>query len=177
MAGTAGSITLELSATWLDGYCQDLARRSATPEKRLAALDALNTFIAVAISPGEQSGTPFTAIRQTLAQHLDQARAQMLQEHGRRVVQALRERDLAKLGASFSSLSRDSFWRLLENAETLMGADETQQVAHWCRQWTTDAKQRAAAASPYPDALDLKAAGLDVTEFMAMSDLHKFYGG
>jgi hypothetical protein len=46
----------------------------------------------------------------------------------------------------------------------------------WASDWLTQTRQRAQQASPYPDAIDFRAAGLDVSEYSAMTDLGRFLG-
>jgi hypothetical protein len=151
-------------------------RRTSAAEKRLAALDALQTFIGVAADVGEQTKPVFAAIRETLADHIEQARAALLQEAGEKLTAALREQQLARAAAIYTALSRDAFWQLLLQAETGLGSQATAEVAAWCRHWLVQTQQASAVHSPYPDAIDFKAAGIDVTSYLMMGDLNKFFG-
>jgi hypothetical protein len=169
------SITLTLSAEWVDGYCRDLLRRTSSVDKRLAALDALNTFFGVAATSGEQATPAFAAIRTTLAHHLEQARAELLQHSATQLAAALNRQQLARASTIFAALSRDAFWQLLGRVEERLGAQQTAQLAAWCRQWMAQVKSHAAQHSPYPDAIDFKASGIDLTEYLMMSDIDKFF--
>ncbi|MCW8919583.1 MAG: hypothetical protein OQL08_12330 [Gammaproteobacteria bacterium] len=171
----SSSITLSLSAQWVDDYCRDLARRTSSAEKRLAALDALNTFVGVAATPDEQATAAFTAIRATLMQHTEQARAELLQHSATQLAEALRQQQLARAATLFSALSRDAFWQLLERVETILGPQQTVQLAAWCKEWLAQMKELAAQHSPYPDAIDFKASGIDLAEYLMMSDINKFF--
>jgi hypothetical protein len=168
-------VTLTLTAEWLDGYCHDLQRRTTSLEKRVTALDALQTFMAIATEPGEQASSGFAAIRSTLAQHIDQARAALLQEYADRLGEALRRHQVMHAATLFSALSRDGFWQLLTPLEDRLGPETTAEVAAWCRQWLAETQSRAAAHSPYPDAIDFKASGIDLTEYLMFTDLNKFF--
>jgi hypothetical protein len=170
-------LTLSLTAAWLDGYCRDLVRRTSVPEKRVAALDALQTFIAVAADAGAQATSGYTAIRETLAHHLEQARAELLREAGEKLTAALRDQQLAPAAALYTALSRDAFWQLLKQVEAGLDPQATADLAAWCRHWLAQTQQAAAAHSPYPDAIDFKASGIDVTSYLMMCDLNKFFGG
>jgi hypothetical protein len=169
------TLTLTLSAEWVDNYCRDLARRTASTPKRLAALDALNTFFAVATAPGEQARPAFAAIRTTLAQHLELARNALLQESATLLAEALRQQQPRQACALFTALSRDGFWQLLGRVEAMLTPREREQVAAWCQQWLAQMMSRAAQHSPYPDAIDFKASGIDLTEYLMASDLNKFF--
>ncbi len=50
------------------------------------------------------------------------------------------------------------------------------EIRRWASGWLIQAKQRAQQASPYPDAIDFKAAGIDVSEYAAMTDLARYLG-
>jgi hypothetical protein len=49
-------------------------------------------------------------------------------------------------------------------------------LRHWASGWLLQAKQRAQHASPYPDAIDFNAAGIDASEYLAMADLCGYLG-
>jgi hypothetical protein len=172
---TSAPITLTLTAEWLDGYCRDLLRRTTSLEKRVTALDALQTFVTIATEPGEQATPGFAAIRATLAHNIDQARAELLQEYADRLASALRRHEVTRAATLFTALSRDGFWQLLGPVEARLGPEATAQVVTWCRQWLTEARSRGTAHSPYPDAIDFKAAGIDITEYLMFTDLNKFF--
>lgn len=174
--GLVDGVQLLLSAATMEQYCGELERRSPTLEKRIAALDALITFIARHSEPAEQAKEEYAAIRATLSRHFEQARGELLQQQGRNLIAALRAHDLGAIARTFGALSRDSFWQLLQQAEGEMTRDENAGVARWCGQWMQQAEARATAASPYPDAIDLKAAGIAVVDYSAMRDLCRFYG-
>lgn len=169
------SIALSLTPEWLDGYCSDLMRRTSAMDKRVTALDALHTFIAVAADAGAQATSGYTAIRATLTRHLDKARAELLQEYAGRLAAALRQHQVTQAGSIFSALSRDGFWQLLGQVEGILDPRLCDEVVAWCRQWLAETQRRAAVHSPYPDAIDFKASGIDLTEYLMMSDISKFF--
>lgn len=169
------SITLRLTTEWLDGYCSDLMRRTSAMDKRVTALDALYTFLSVAAEPAELASPAYAAIRATLSHHLDQARAELLQEYAGRLAAALRQHQVTQAGSIFSALSRDGFWQLLGQVEGMLEPRFCDEVATWCRQWLAETQRRAAVHSPYPDAIDFKASGIDLTEYLMMSDINKFF--
>lgn len=170
------AITLHLTAAGIEAYCRDLARRVATPEKHVAALDALITFLASQADAGEQAKSEYTAIRHTLLTHFEQARTALLDERARLLQQALIQHQLSQLAGLYTSLSRDAFWTLLERIERELPHDALQALRGWAAEWMQDVQQRAQQASPYPDAIDFTAAGIDATEYLVMSDLSRFLG-
>jgi len=170
------AITLHLTASGIDAYCRELARRSPTLEKRVAALDALITFISSQADAGVQASKEFAAIKQTLLQHFEQARAALLEERARRLQQALQNQHLPTITALYTSLSRDAFWTLLGQIERQLDRAALASLCHWAADWLSQARQRARQASRYPDAIDFHAAGIDATEYLAMNDLCRHLG-
>ncbi len=170
------AITLQLTAHGVDAYCRELARRSPTPEKRVAALDALITFISSQTEPGEQAKAEFLAIRKTLLDHFEQARAALLDARAERLQQALQARHLPDIATLYTTLSRDAFWTLLGLVEQRLDTAAMDALRSWASGWMTQAKQRAQQASPYPDAIDFKAAGVDASQYLAMTDLCRYLG-
>jgi hypothetical protein len=170
------TITLQLTASGIDTYCRELARRSPTLEKRVSAIDALITFISAQTDVGEQAKAEFLSIKQTLLDHFEQAREALLDERAQRLLKALQAQSLPHIALLYSSLSRDAFWALLGRVEPQLDAAAFDAIRSWASGWLTQAKQRAQQASPYPDAIDFKAAGIDVTEYSAMTDLARYLG-
>lgn len=173
---STNAITLQLTAPGVDAYCRELARRSPTPEKRVAALDALITFISTQVDSGEQAKAEFVAIRQTLLDHFEQAREALLDERAERLLRALQAQHLHDIAALYASLSRDAFWSLLGRVEQQLDAATLNSLRGWVSGWLAQARQRAQQASPYPDAIDFKAAEIDVSEYLAMTDLGRCLG-
>lgn len=170
------AITLQLTARGIDAYCRDLARRTPTLEKRVAALDALTTFISTQADAGEQAKAEFSAIKQTLLDHFEQAREALLSERAQRLQQALLAHHLPQLATLYTSLSRDAFWTLLGRIEQQLDSVALQSLRSWAREWMSQAKQRAQQASPYPDTIDFSAAGIEPSEYLAMTDLCRYLG-
>ncbi|HEY0719615.1 MAG TPA: hypothetical protein VGE50_00025 [Gammaproteobacteria bacterium] len=170
------TITLHLTASSIEAYCNALTRRSATLEKRVAALDALMTFIATQTDAGEQAKAEFAAIRQTLHTHFELAHAALLAERTERLQRALSSHHLPTITTLYSSLSRDAFWTLLGRVVERLEAGQLSALRSWAADWMMAAKQRAKQATPYPDAIDFGAAGIDASEYLAMSDLCRYLG-
>jgi hypothetical protein len=173
---STATITLQLTAGGVDAYCRDLARRSATLEKRVAALDALITFISTQTDAGEQAKSEFVSIKQTLLDHFEQAREALLDERAQRLLQALQARHLPTITTLYTSLSRDAFWTLLGRVEAQLDGTSLTALRAWAANWMTQTQQCAQQASPYPDAIDFTSAGIDPSEYLAMTDLCRHLG-
>lgn len=173
---TTGTIVLRLTARGIDAYCHELARLAPGPEKRIATLDALLTFVSTQADPGERAKADFAAVRQTLLGHLEQAREALLRERAARLHRALDGRRLPELAAMYNALSRDAFWALLGRIEPVLERAALESLRGWVADWMTGAWQRARQAGACPDAIDFAAAGIDVAEFVAMTDLGRYLG-
>lgn len=173
---STNAVTLQLTARGVDAYCRELSRRLPTPEKRVSAIDALITFISSQADAGEQAKAEFLSIRQTLLDHFEQAREALLNEHGQRLRRALQAQNLPHIAALHASLSRDAFWTLLGRTAQQLDNAALDSLRNWASGWLTQAKQRAQQASPYPDAIDFNAAGIDASEYLAMTDLCRYLG-
>ena len=170
------AITLQLTARSVDTYCRELSRQSPALEKRVAALDAIITFISTQADTGEQAKAEFSSIRQVLVDHFEQAREALLNERAQRLHQALQAQHLPDITALYTSLSRDAFWTLLGRVEQQIDTAAVDSLRSWASAWLIQAKQRAQQASPYPDAINFNAAGIDVSEYLAMTDLCRYLG-
>lgn len=170
------AIILQLTARGVDTYCRELARQSPTLEKRVAALDALITFLSTQTEPGEQAKVEFVSIKQTLLDHFEQAREALLDERAQRLHRALQAQHLPDISTLYTSLSRDAFWTLLGRVEQQLDTAAVDALRRWAAAWLIDAKQRAQQASPYPDAIDFNAAGIVVSEYLAITDLCRYLG-
>lgn len=168
------AITLQLTASGIDAYCRDLARRSPTLEKRVIAIDTLITFIASQADAGDQAKGEFVAIKQRLLDHFEQARTTLLAERAQRMQQALIKQQLLTITMLYSTLSRDAFWTLLGQAVQQLDETASTSLRSWAESWLSHAKQCAQQASSYPDAIDFNAAGIDATEYLAMTDLCRY---
>lgn len=173
---TSSSITLHLTAAGIAAYCQELARRLPTLEKRVAALDTLITFLANQADAGEQAKPEYQAIKHTLLEQFETTRAALLDERSQRLQQALLARHLPAITLLYTSLSRDGFWSLLSRMEPQWDDTALAGLRSWAAGWLGQANQRARQATPYPDAIDFNAAGIDATEYLAMTDLCRYLG-
>lgn len=169
------NISIILSGEVVDNYCLELERHVSTVEKRVTALDALKTFVATVTDPGEQSKPGYAAIRAALEHHIELARSELLDEHARALVEALRQRQLPRITHIFTALSRDGFRQLLARAENELGVESSRDVTEWCTDWLDRIRECSERVSPYPDTIDFEAVGISVAEYMVMTDLRNYF--
>lgn len=165
------TISLQLTAEAVDSYCRDLERRTSSVEKRIVSLDALRTFLAVQLGTAEQANPEYEAIRRCLDNHFDRARHQLHQQQSGQLIEALMQKNLSRLAALYQALSRDAFWQLMEEVKSSLGRETSEGVGLWSMAWLDDVKRRSAELSPYPDAIDFKAVGIDVVDYSLMRDI------
>lgn len=168
------SLELQLSPGWVDEYCRGLIRSTATAEKRLVALDALQTFISAAAGPALLRDKTLEQIKTSITAYIEVARAALMDEAITRVSIALQQHDVARIAGVFTELSRSGFWDVLRRTMEGMEAAQWQEAARWSLAWLEQTKRRGEEASPYPDTLDFAAAGIDIAEYTSMVDLCKF---
>lgn len=151
-----------------------MRRSTASVEKRLIALDALLTFVGAAVDPVFLRDETFEQIKSTLSAHIEQARAELMNENTLRLSAAFKQQDVAQIAVVFGSLSRSGFWGLLSQAMNRLGEGEREDMSRWAIGWLDEMKRRGEQASPYPDSIDFAAAGIDIAEYTAMTDLCKY---
>lgn len=164
-------LLLQISPVWFEDYCQGMRRSTTTVEKRIVALDALQTFISAAIGPELVNSETHERIKATLSLHIEQARSDLMAESAARVATALEQHDVAQIARLFVSLSRSGFWEALSQSMEGIGQVRREEISAWAVYWLKEKKQQGEQSSPYPDAIDFAAAGIDVSEYTAMTDL------
>ncbi len=169
------SVNLTLTAEGIDSYCRELARRLPGEEKRIAAVDALRTFLAVQVGTAVQSTPGYAAIRACLERHFEEARSALQHRQLGQLVDGLRARQLARARELYQALSRDAFWQLLLQAQHELGMETSEAVGGWSRAWLRDVERRSAQHSPYPDAIDFRAVGVDVADYSVMRDIARCF--
>ncbi|MEN8169227.1 MAG: hypothetical protein ABFS08_03305 [Pseudomonadota bacterium] len=167
-------VSLHLTPSGISAYCDELQRSTATPEKRLIALDALRTFIITAVEPEFINDETFERIKAILLSEIERASAELMEVNLRLLAAALQRHDISKISQLFNSLSRSGFWEILTLAMSRMDATPRKEVSMWASQWLEEAKRRGEEASPYPDSIDFVAAEIEITEYTAMTDIGKY---
>lgn len=167
-------LTLQLDPERVDAFCRRLAEHTPSPEQALAGLTAMQSFLADATGPAEQESEAYRIIRQSLASRLESVRDRLVGETAARLKTALAARDATAVAQIYRPLSRSGFWAALEVLAPRCTAAEMDEFADWAGEWMVLAKSKGEAASGYPDALDFGKAGIDVGEYVAMTDVATF---
>lgn len=164
-------LRLTLSPERIERYCRDTERYAPDTAHALSALVAVQTFLSTQAEPGQEAhGT----IRGILAEHIDRLQERLLDEGAAALLPALQRRDAAAVGRIHAPLSRSGFRTALERAWQRLDPGERTGVAEWAVAWCRDARARGEAASGFPDAPDLTAAGIDLQQYAALVDLAGF---
>jgi hypothetical protein len=164
-------LVLSLTAGTVDAYCDDLVRQSPNGGHALAGLVALQSFVAAISHPDSRFTTAYKAIQTVIEARAARVREALLEEGAADLARALRQADGREVVRIHGSLSRNGFWQAAQRATGLLAPDELVAAAAWAQAWCRDAKTRAEAASGYPDALDLRGAGISPGEYAAMTEI------
>ena len=163
-------LTLKLTPQGMERYCRQTRRSARDTATALAALVAVQTFLAAQVDA--EDGL-YRNIRDVLSEHVDALQARLLEESGAAIAAALRGADSGALARAAGPLSRSGFATALEHAWRALGPAERATAAAWVRRWCADARRRGDAASGYPDAPDFQAAGIDLREYAALADIER----
>lgn len=170
---TGEPLTLRYTAAQMERFCRHLATHAPGSEQHLAALTALQSFIAAGADAGTQAGPAYQEVRRMLDLAQEQARAALLQQTEKRLTRALQQRDVGAVAAIYRPLSRSGFQQALAGALHALDAAAATDIGRWVQEWVDDARRRGEQASGFPDAMDFAAAGIDVGEFTAMHDVQR----
>lgn len=168
------AVQLRISPAWIEDYCQCIKRSTITVEKRLVALDTLRTFISAASGPELLHNETCVQVKTILGQHIEKARDELMAESAFSIAAALEQHDVGQIVKLFTSLSRSGFWQALIQSTDRMEDTRLEEITAWALQWLKEKKRQGEQASSYPDAIDFASAGIDVSEFTAMTDLCKY---
>lgn len=167
-------LKLFLSAPQAEAYCQGVLDRTRQPAQALASLTAVQAFIAETADPGEQSRAVYRDLKNILDSHVATARARVMEENLTLLLPALAERDLCAIQRVHAALSRNGFHQTVLASLQRLSETALRDASGWVTEWRRDAKARAEAASGYPDALDLRGAGIAPGLYAAMSELDAY---
>lgn len=167
-------LTLLLSSEQADAHCRTLVMQNRHSGQALAALVALQSFIAATANPVNKNGDVFQNIQRILEQHIATARKRVMEDNLARLLGALGEQNLGDIQSVHAALSRNGFHQTVLAAIQQLPDEALLSAATWVAEWHSDARTRAEAASPYPDAMDLGGAGISPARFAAMSELNTY---
>ena len=164
------AFSLELTPPEVEARCAALWQQFRSPGRVVTALVAMQSLFALAPA-GARENAPYREIQAILARHAEDARNQLIAESVRRLQAALQHRETREIGRVHADLSRNGFWQAASAAGLGREGTGLAEDIAWLAQWCQGARARAEAASGYPDALDFRAARIDVEEYTAMDEL------
>ncbi len=167
-------LTLLLSPEQADTQCQVLITQTRHSGQTLAALTALHSFITATAAPSEQTHSTYQKIKHILENHIGAARNQVMEDNLVRLLGALGEQNLGEIQGVHTALSRNGFHQTVLAAIQRLPDTALLAAAAWVAGWHRDARSRAEAASPYPDALNLHGADISPARFAAMTELNHY---
>jgi len=170
----APKLVLSLTAEGLDAYCRELIRLAPNGGHALAGLVALQSFVTEMAEPGSCINPAYKAAQSVIETHVATTRQRLLNESADGLARAMREADLQAVANIHASLSRNGFWQAAQQAIQKLDENELAAAVAWAKSWCREAKQRAEAASGYPDALDFKKAGIVPEEYTALVELARY---
>lgn len=174
MSRQENNISLRLSVETVDAQCLIVIRQAHNTSHALAALLALQSFVAAMASPGDRHTPLCTAVKSVIENHAAAMRALMLNEQATVLADSLCQQDCAAIARTHGELSRNCFWQAAQQAIAGMDGTALSAARGWARHWCMDAKSRARAASGYPDALNFAKAGISPHEYAAMTEIKNY---
>lgn len=166
-------INLSVDAENLGQFCQKLIKRSRDIAKTHDALVTLESFILL-FGKAAHGTREYQVIEDLVKSCSEQTRIQLLSQRADELKTALQQCSVTEVTAIHTPLSRDGFYSILQSVIVEMLNSQLADISHWAINWSAEAKQKAEAASGFPDALDFDKAGIDIEEYHAMLDVSHY---
>lgn len=167
-------ISLLLTPDNVEAQCLETIKQARNASHALAALIALQAFIPATVHPSDRFTPAYEAVKAAVEKHAAGIRLRILAEHAEALAEAVRRRDRQEIARIHAALSRNGFWQAAQQAMRQFGGDELAAAAAWAKDWCSEARAQAQAASGYPDALDFGKAGIAATEYAAMTEINHY---
>ena len=142
-----------------------------SPSQALAGLNALALLLGSHTEEVDRQGEAYRDIRAQLSARLEQAREQLLGEQAAILGKGLAVMAPAAVAQVHDTLSREAFFLAVERACRNLPLQELDDLRIRVHHWCSEAEGRARDASPYPDAFNWQATGIEAREYLAMQDL------
>jgi len=168
-------IALLLTPDAAETQCLEAIKQARNTSHALAALIALQAFISATARPTDRHTPAYEAVKAVIEKHAIAARAKILAENAGDLAKAIRQRNRSEIARIHSALSRNGFWQAAQQAIGQFRPDDLATAATWAKDWCSEAKKQAQAASGYPDALDFSKAGIAATEYAAMTEINLYF--
>ncbi|MHB1292004.1 MAG: hypothetical protein ACYCY5_07395 [Sulfuricella sp.] len=168
-------IALLLTPDTVENQCLEAIKQARNTSHALAALIALQSFIAFTVRPADRYTPAYEAVKAVIEKHAIATRAKILAENADDLAKAIRQRNRSEIAHIHAALSRNGFWQAARQAIGQFRPDDLATAATWAKDWCSEAKKQAQAASGYPDALDFSKAGIAATEYAAMTEINLYF--
>ena len=166
------SITINISCSELENFCQKLLSRSRDITKTHDALITLESFIS--LFANDSHGTKeYQLVESTIKKITETSRQLVLEKNTHELIKALQQCNADRLAKIHTPLSRNGFYQILQVAIGELSDDDIRLAMIWSANWLKEAKQLAEEASGYPDAMDFNKAEISIEEFQAISDIDR----
>ena len=167
-------IALLLTPDIADAQCREAIQQARNASHALAALIALQSFIAATARHADRFTPAYEAVKAAVEKHAAEIRTRILAENADALAQAIRQKNRPEIARIHAALSRNGFWQAAQQAARQFGTDDLAAATAWAKDWCRDAKASAQAASGFPDALDFRKAGIAATEYAAMTEVGNY---
>ncbi|MDP3483798.1 MAG: hypothetical protein Q8S05_10875, partial [Sulfuricella sp.] len=155
--------------------CLEAIKQARNSSHALAALIALQSFISATARPADRHTPAYEAVKGAVEKHAAEIRMRILAEHAQALAEAIRQRNRPEIARIHAALSRNGFWQAAQQAIGQFRPDNLAASAAWAKDWCSEARTQAQAASGYPDALDFGKAGIAATEYAAMTEISHYF--
>ncbi len=166
-------INLSVDTENLEQFCQKLIKRSRDIAKTHDTLVTLESFILL-FGKAAHGTREYQAIEDLVKSCSEQTRTQLLSQRTDELKRALQKCNVAEVTVIHTPLSRDGFYSILQSVVAEILDSQLADISRWAINWSAEAKQKAEAASGFPDALDFDKAGIDIEEYHAMLDVSRY---
>lgn len=167
-------VVLLLTPESVEAQCREAIRQARNASHALAALIALQTFIAATVQASNKFTPSYEAVKAVVERHAAEIRERILAENAAALSQAIRQKNRLEIARIHAALSRNGFWQVAQQAIRRFGAEELAAAAAWAQDWCREAKASAEAASGFPDALDFRKAGVSPAEYATMTEISAY---
>ncbi|MDO9063920.1 MAG: hypothetical protein Q7U25_01775 [Sulfuricella sp.] len=168
-------IALLLTPDTVETQCLEAIKQARNTSQALAALIALQSFISATTRPTNRHTPAYEAVKATIEKHAIATRAKILTENANNLAAAILRRNRPEIAHIHAALSRNGFWQAAQQAISQFRPDDLAASATWAKDWCSEAKTQAQAASGYPDALNFNKAGIAATEYAAMTEINHYF--
>lgn len=173
MADDQEAVRLSLTPSSLERFCDQLGERSRSPQSTLAALAALDSLLTHAVHPDDMARRPFEHLKTQLAERAEGLRDALIEESAERLAAAFAARAEREVERLHDALSREGFWNCARRATATLDPGQRTATIDWVTRWCDESRTKAEAASPYPEALNFRAAGIRPGRYTAMEELRR----